>query len=147
MTKEEREHLWQTTFIACKRHPERRCNRSRFVRLGGKECSSCTSTSPAAKSRLAARWDSSFIPCIKHPNRRCNRSVFIRLRKQKCSYCLNHYPDGTARPAYKRRSYASAMRYSYDRGMKTREHFGVHPRSLQGLELIKRITGYDYRQD
>ena len=148
MTKEEREHLWQTTFIACKRHPDRRCNRAVFVNARQQKCCSChhhNHSSPAAKSRRAARWDSSFIPCIKHPDRRCNRRCFIHSSERKCSSCKSRYPDGTKRPANKRHAYVSAMRYSYNRSMKTRERFGVHHRLLQGLKLVKRITGYDYR--
>lgn len=94
MTKEKREHLWQTTFIACKRHPERRCKRSDFVN---------------------------------------NRS-------RRCASCINR-----GSPSRDRQQYESAMRWAYKRSMKTRERFGVQPNSLQGLELIKRITGYDYR--
>lgn len=36
-----RAQQWDRTFIACKNHPNRRCNRSRYVRAAGKKCASC----------------------------------------------------------------------------------------------------------
>jgi len=38
-----RAERWSTSFIACIRHPERRCNRSGYVRKGNRKCSTCGS--------------------------------------------------------------------------------------------------------
>ena len=60
MTKEEREHLWQTTFIACRKHPERRCNRSDFVNNRSRRCASCVVRGTPSRNRnhyrSAMRW-------------------------------------------------------------------------------------------
>lgn len=41
MTKEERAAKWDAEFIPCKNHPERRCNRSRYVTRRMARCAVC----------------------------------------------------------------------------------------------------------
>jgi hypothetical protein len=42
---------WDTTFIPCRNHPERRCNRSAFVKRGVRLCGSCKNNRTPAHRR------------------------------------------------------------------------------------------------
>lgn len=44
MDKKDREEKWDVEFIACKHHPDRRCNRSDFVNTRARRCGDCKST-------------------------------------------------------------------------------------------------------
>jgi len=45
--RERRERLWDASFVTCTKHPERRCQRSYYVRRGCRRCNSC---------KNGARW-------------------------------------------------------------------------------------------
>lgn len=90
-------------------------------------------------------WQTTFIPCNRHPERRCNRSDFVGTRIKRCGRCKSFRIDGSPRPRTVRHNTKRGIHWSYKRSMRTRERFGVHPKSLQGLHLFARITGYDYR--
>jgi|GEM_PF-3454382 len=53
--KERRAKKWDSTFIPCKRHPERRCNRSAFVSSGHYRCARCKSHRVSGEMRPSYR--------------------------------------------------------------------------------------------
>jgi hypothetical protein len=52
LTKEERAAKWDSEFIPCKKHPERRCNKYSYVKCGAIRCGTCKNCGVKALSRL-----------------------------------------------------------------------------------------------
>jgi len=122
-----RKELWDSKFIPCFNHPNRRAERSRNY------CSYCAS-SATKKSLLKTRpkreqrWQSEFIPCKRHPERRANRSMYVISGSKECGSCINK-PHGQPTKAHLR-----ALKRDVQTGLRAAREYG-HARRKRLIEM------------
>lgn len=116
--RQRRTRKWESGFISCRNHPNRRCNKCRYVATAIRRCASCGNTPYLNRTRQKRQlqWAKHFIPCKLHPTRRCNRSFYIRYAWKRCAHCLHHEKDGSVRKTHAR-LHAQAKRRKCDRKM------------------------------
>lgn len=139
--KERRAAEWDSTFIPCRNHKDRKCKRFKYVDRGLKTCSTCFNRLSVECRKK--KWDSEFIPCIKHEDRKCARSWYIRIGARKCGSCAVRHPDGSLRASFRRHKAKTQRKMGYNKSAERRKRNGLqHNRTLRGLELFGRISGF-----
>jgi hypothetical protein len=68
-----RKEKWEKNFISCARHPERRCNKSRYIRDGVRRCGSCSvAKSDGTKRPAYQRHMDKNNPLMRESRKRCD---------------------------------------------------------------------------
>lgn len=125
----------------CARHPGTFLTPNREKRGHKVGCWRCRKDSLRKTSgKRAQRWNTEFIPCKRHPERRCQKAFFLATGTRRCAGCRQHLADGSLRPAARR--HKNVQNYNRSMWLRKRGRWGT--RTLQGLKLFARLTGYDY---